>query len=440
MQLVGADGGLGELGDLTVGAGRKELGRDRCIQNREQGFAEMGRIPVRPGGDPLVGDPPDHRLDQRLGDSGVHVVHGDVIAGVGRPPQSLFREIPGSHHQSPDLVRDRHEHERSQTRLDILEGHVAQLGLAREPLHQAVEVGHPIHRGVLNHLQDGLGRIRDRDRAVAGPKLLGQPVGVGLRRGRGPQARHGDAMQVGTRLAHEVQPTGGHERRLGGVQSARNTQNELWATDRLHPCGQCVGLDLKDLPAPVPEGGRVVRHERVTRDLAAQRCVDRRPCVERHRSKRTLMLAAAIRETRRDQPLPNEQIEIDINGHELILAGEPVGRSEDSPVLANKRVGVEGEIRGRFAGTGRDVDVGALAPIGGRRCEHATQLRLAHDKVRSRQVADDGRAGGELVGTGRNVDPVVLTDLDSHDEVGVPSGPKQQVHPKGDGLPRHGDG
>ncbi len=43
VQLVGADGGLGELRDLTLGVGGEQLRRDGRVEDGEERLAERGR-------------------------------------------------------------------------------------------------------------------------------------------------------------------------------------------------------------------------------------------------------------------------------------------------------------------------------------------------------------------------------------------------------------
>ena len=103
MQLVWSHKILGLLLDVAILIGRYQLRTDRCVDDIEQGVAALLVYPTLCH---IV-----HQVaNQGLGYAGIHTVHAHVVAIVGGPSQSEFRQVACTYHHSSQLVGKVHQY------------------------------------------------------------------------------------------------------------------------------------------------------------------------------------------------------------------------------------------------------------------------------------------------------------------------------------------
>ena len=84
--------------DLTVLVCRYQLGRDGGIHNVKQCVCSH-----------LTSDISHQMTDERLRNTRIHTVHRHVVAVIGRPSQSEFREVTSTHDNGILLVGHIHQ-------------------------------------------------------------------------------------------------------------------------------------------------------------------------------------------------------------------------------------------------------------------------------------------------------------------------------------------
>ena len=194
-----------------------------------------------------------------------------MITIIRAPPERQLREVAGA-----DDEALRHEQERPQPRLDVLERQVAaRLGRhARQRGAEGFDIELPAvdaERGV-PHLPEGFERQgTDVDRLRGDTEVVHQVQCVGPRALGGAEAGHRQAVD---RPAVEAQHVAGRDRdqqREGRIQAARDPDIQRPARgELLDPLGQPRALDAEDLGATAVQLGTLGRDERRARHRTLQ--------------------------------------------------------------------------------------------------------------------------------------------------------------------------
>ena len=116
MKLVRPHQVLGFLGNGSIHR-RQKLRAHRRVQNVQKHLFKLAVF----AGIRIIFYQMAH---QRLGNPGIHPIHGHMVAVVGGPPQGKLRHIPSAHHQSVFLIGNVHQHLRPLPCLSILIGDV----------------------------------------------------------------------------------------------------------------------------------------------------------------------------------------------------------------------------------------------------------------------------------------------------------------------------
>ena len=310
--------------------------------------------------------------------------------------------------------------------LHILEGHIV-YGL---PFGEGMtDVAQHLHRG-RRHV--GLGR-RDAER-------LHQRPGIGLRAvGRG-EGRQRPGQDIRARQAERVEGMGGHQQRLGGIEPARDANDDLLDPRRLQPLAQAIGLDVVGLVAKLREARVVIRHEGEARHGPHQAeiglALRRQGEGNLPEGTRRAVQVGRVAEGLRPEPLLLQPLEVEIGQDRRRVARETRGFGEQHAILVDHRLAVPGEVGAGLARPGRRVEIGRDAA---RRMHLAKRVaigRLADGDVARREVQQHRRPGQRRGGGRRHGRPSVLTDLDADDEVGQVLRPQQDVGAKRRLLPR----
>ena len=214
------------MGDLSL-LGRQQLRGDGGRQNiLQHGGQARGAPPL------LVGHISHQMAHQRLGDACVHGVHGHVVPVIRRPAQGQLAQVPGADDQAAGLVGQVHQDLRALPCLPVLEGD-----------------GEILH-GLADVLEMELHGGADVDLPEAGPDLLRQDLGVGLRPLGGAEAGHGDGQNIGLGTAQQLHGPCRDEQRQGRVQSAGQTHHCGFGLGVGQPFFQAQRRQSQDLPAP----------------------------------------------------------------------------------------------------------------------------------------------------------------------------------------------
>ena len=187
-------------------------------------------------------------LHERFGDAGIDVVVAHLVAHPeGAPAEREFGEVAGSQHDPPVRVRQAEQEVGAQAGLDVLEGHVVGLLAPGE--------------GVVDVFEDLPGRGLDVDLSEGHAEPLAELLGVFLRALGGGEAGHRVGEHVGARAPQPIHGLGGDDERVGGVEPARDADDDFRVADRLEPLCDCVHLDVVGLIAVLVELGLVVGDE-----------------------------------------------------------------------------------------------------------------------------------------------------------------------------------
>ncbi len=418
LQLIGPDLGLGRL-DRAARVRRHQLRRDLGAENRQQGL--RGRRLQLAG----LHHPADQVLDQGLRQRAVDVVVAHLVAdAVGVPAERDLRQVAGAEHEARMLVGQAEQVVGAKARLHVLEGHVIDLLALGEGVAD-----------VLQHAQRG--RL-DVDLLAGDPQRLHQRPGVGPGPLAGREPRHGEAQDVGSRLAERIESLGRHQQRMGGIQAAGDADDDVLRLGRPQALGQPLHLDVEGLVAVLIEPRRVARHEREAVEGPQQaQVLERRLVLEPHAPERRLRPARSDRgvvEGGRARPLQPQALDVDVGHRHLRLGGEPVGLGKHPAELVDRRLAVPGEVGRALARPSRRIKVGRLAAHRLRGAEQLAVVSLADHDVRGREVAEDQRAGERGARRGRGRRPDILADLRGEAEVGEIGGLEDQVRAERDAL------
>ena len=444
LQGVGADLGLGGL-DGAAGLGRHQLGADLGVQDGQQRAAD-GVV------EQLFGHhPADEVLDEGLGDAGVDAVVGHLVAHPeGAPAQGELGEVPGAQDDAAAVVGDAEEEVGAQARLDVLEGDVVEVPLARS-------LGQDTGAGVLAvgvaHLGEHLGGGGpDVELLEGAAQADGEVLGVAACAGARGEAGHGDGVDVRAGPAQAVHGAGGDDEGVGGVQAAADTDDDLGVADGPQALDEGGHLDVVGLVAVLGEAGRIVGHEGEAVHTAAQTDVrarsrqlgDTDPDAPEGRrvgegggrgrgtGDRGAQGAAVVGEGPLAQALGAQALDVDVDDGGARPVGEALGGGEQLAVLVDEGLPVPGQVGGGLALSGGGVDVGGQPPGRRRAGQQLTVLGPPHRDGRAREVDQDRRPGQRRHGGGRDGHPHVLADLDVEGQAGDIVDLEQEVRPEGD--------
>ena len=281
------------------------------------------------------------------------------------------------------------------------------------------------------------GRLGDVDRLERDPEGLRQALRVGLRALARREAGQREGEDVRARAAGAVHRAGGHDQRVGGVESARDPDDDLGVADRPQPLQEAGDLDVVGLEAVLLEAGGVGRHEREALDVAPEPEVAGRRVegeldgAERRRG-RPCVVAPVVVERPHPQALGAQQAQVDV-GDGVALAGrEPLGLGQQRAVLVDAGLAVPRDLGGRLPVAGRGVDVGRRAACRGRPGQELAVVGAPDRDGAAREVRQHRRPRQRRLGAGRDRDEHVLADLDVHHQAVDVGGGEEQV-----GAERH---
>ena len=228
-------------------------------------------------------------------------------------------------------------------------------------------------------------------------------------------------MNAPPRESESIKGLHAHEQRQRAVESARESDHDISATDRLKTRCESGGLDRQDLLAPRPAVRRGRRYERMRIDRTKQR--GERPSirVRIHRVKRS---DAAHRRGRPSRlaisevgaTLELKKSDVDVCKSQDTFAQEASPLRQNGPVLGNERVSAKDKIGRRFSDASSSIDIGAETTRGLSDNQRTTIVRLADELVGSAQIQDDVRTPERQARRRRIGGPHVLADLNAKDD------------------------
>ncbi len=351
VELVGADAFLSLLGELAFVVERQELGRDRCVGDVVEQV--LGDVCVA-----LVCAPVDDVADEGLGHADVHVIHRNVVAGVGAPTERGLGEIACAEDEAADLVRHVHQDLRALAGLGVFVNDVV-LGLV------VADVGKVLAAGGV----DGNG-------AQLGAEDFDQLGGVVLGARGGAKARHGDRDNAAAVEAELVKGVDGHEERERRVEPAGDADHELFRAGVAEALGEAGGLDGEDFLAAVGAAREVAGHEGVAfhAALEGQGAV----AVKRRGADHAVFTAdEALGEAAVAQAVLVEVVEVDVGDQTLRCKVKALGFAEQVAAFGNEAMAAVNDVGARLAGAGARIKVGAVGARGLLRHEAAAVVGLA---------------------------------------------------------------
>ncbi len=189
------------------------------------------------------GHPADEMLDEGFGYAGVYVVVGHVVAdAVGAPAEGQFTQVARADDEGVSQIGDAEQMRRPLSGLDIFKGDVVD----RFPLGIGMA-------DILEHLHAARPDV-DFVRFDAQRLHQAQGIAVGFL-GCG-KTGHRVGQDVGAGEAQEIHGPGGDDQGMGGVEAARNADDDLVDPRGLQALRQTLNLDVVGLVAAlVPFGG-----------------------------------------------------------------------------------------------------------------------------------------------------------------------------------------
>ena len=311
------------------------------------------------------------------------------VSVEGRVADRELALVSSRERKPAELVREGHEEEAPDARLDVL--------LSDPRLRAGEDLG--------EHAPDRLHRGLDRELQVADAEVLGHPPRVRPRLRRGEAGRHGDADD----------PAGperlrGERRRDRGVDSARDPEDDL---------AEPVFLDVvaqPELDRP-PHLLEVVEERRDHALVRAAVPIPGGGEVDHGRIGEVALLAGERAPARVPESPSQRGRGVDLDDEESLLEGGCTGHHA-SLLVEDEAVPVEDEL---VLAPDRvyERDPAGVVPGAGR--EHLFSLfALAHVEGGSRDVRDDVRAGEGELGRGRTRLPDVLAHRGADERLTAP--------------------
>ena len=374
VKLVGTHQVLGLLGDVTALVGGKQLGADGSTQNVVEGFGQLVLpcLPLAVGG---VG----HQVAyQGLGDAAVDAVHGHMVAVVGRPTQGQLGEVTRTDYHTAHVVGDVHDDLGALAGLGVLVGHVADGGIMADVLEVLID------------------RIENIHGAEVHPQLLAEDGGVGLGADGGTEAGHGHRHDVGTGTTQQVHGPNHDQEGQGRIQSARNTQNDLFRPGGGDALLETVGLDGQDALAGVGAEDGVGGGEGVSVDETGQLGV-------LHAEVEVILgdLPAGRGIEIADAAVVGDALQVQLGDGERLPIGKGCALGQDAAALGHDGVTAVDVVGGGLPCPAVSQQVGAEAAGGLPLDGHTAVFLGSHDLGGSRGIADHGSSRGDQTGGGR---------------------------------------
>src|SRR5205085_222072 len=181
----------------------------------------------------------------------------------------------------------------------------------------------------------------------------------------GGEAGHGEAEDRRARQAEHVAGLGGDDQGMGGIEPARDADDEMLARGRLEAADQALHLDVERLVAILVELLGPVRDIGEAAELPLEAdVVERWLMLEIDGPEPRLRMAgqAGVVVERADaQPLEPELLDVDIGYGQLRAEVEPSGLGQQFAEFVDRALPVPGEVGGAFAGPGGGEDIGGAA-------------------------------------------------------------------------------
>ena len=219
---------------------------------------------------------------------------------------------------------------------------------------------------VVEHLPRG--RL-DVDLLAGDAERAHQRPGIALGRLAGGEAGHGEAEDRRARQAEIVAGLGGDDQGMGGIETARDADDQMRAAGRLEAAGEALHLDVERLVAILVELLRPVRDIRESGAAAARsRCPSsagwcaksmRRKRFSGWPARRGIVVEGAVA-----HPLQPQPLHVDVGDGELRLPFEAAGLGEQFAQLVDRALPVPGEVGGALARPGGGEDIGGVAAAG----------------------------------------------------------------------------
>ena len=133
VELIGTHQVFRLLCDVALVVGRRQFGRDRCVDDIVEHL--VGRASVLGkllGGLVGVGHEGHEVADERLGNADVDSIHAHVVAIVGTPSEGQFAEVARADDQSAILVAQVHEDLRAFACLRVFVGCIVDGGVVAD--------------------------------------------------------------------------------------------------------------------------------------------------------------------------------------------------------------------------------------------------------------------------------------------------------------------
>ena len=407
VQNVGTNLVLGLLGDLPLGGGRQQLGRNRggadILEDGRGLLAEFA-----------LGAPGDEIAHQGLRHAGVDPVHRHVIGVVGAPAESQFGQVAGAEHQPTDLIGHIHEDLGAFPRLGIFIGDIVQrLGVA--------DVGEmTAHRAI-----DGNDPQLDAEE-------FGQAFGIPPGAGGGAETGQGQGDDPFAVEPETLEGLDRHQQRQGRIEAAGDAEDHPCHSGVAQAFGQSRGLQGEDLPAAGGAFGIVSG--------------DKGGCVERaaggagrklRQVKRDFPVAGAGRahgETAGAGPFAAQAREIDIGQNQLRIETKTLGFRQQHPIFGDERMSGKDQIGTRLARPRRSIGVSGQAAR--RLTTHQiTAVGFLAQGFRTGRRVEQHRRTLNRHGSARRVgDPQILAQLDTDQAFRAIDGAEKQISTKGDRL------
>ena len=199
-----------------------EFWRDWCIYDVEQGESACWvNTTISHIGD----DIPDEGLRNR----DIYTIHGHVVAIVGSPSKSEFRQITCSYHHTVELVAEVHEYLCALASLTILIGHIMHIDIV-------VDIFKVLDASLL-----------DTYLANGDAKRLHQTHSIGVSAVCSTKAWHGDSHDTCARHLEFVECLDTHKQSKGGIQTTTDANDNSFATSMHQSLGKTSHLNIEYL-------------------------------------------------------------------------------------------------------------------------------------------------------------------------------------------------